>query len=88
LAIKDVDPLYFTAWKSGTFAFDNTSLEDVMNDLSRWYEIQVDYNTDVSNLKFSGTISKYEQIEKVLKLIEMTGSIRFKIQERRIIVMK
>lgn len=88
LAIKDIDPLYFTAWKNGTFAFDNASLEDVMNDLSRWYEIQVDYKTDVSNLKFSGTISKYEQIEKVLKLIEMTGSIHFKIQERRIIVMK
>lgn len=88
LAIKDIDPLYFTAWKNGTFAFDNASLEDVMNDLSRWYEIQIDYQTDVSNLKFSGTISKYEQIEKVLKLIEMTGSIHFKIQERRIIVMK
>lgn len=88
LAIRAIDPLYFIAWKNGTFAFDNASLKDVMNDLSRWYEIQVDYNTDVSNLKFSGTISKYEQIEKVLKLIEMTGSIRFKIEERRIIVMK
>lgn len=88
LTIKEVDPLYFIAWKNGVFAFDNASIQDVMDALSRWYEIQVDYKADVSDLKFSGTISKYEQIEKVLKLIEMTGSIRFKIEERRIIVMK
>ena len=85
--IKDVDPFYTIAWKDGNFAFENTSLSTVMKDLERWYDVEVEYRGNFSKIKFSGTISKYEKIDKVLKAIELTGSVKFKIEERRIIVM-
>lgn len=85
--IKDVDPFYTIAWKNGNFAFENASLNTVMKDLERWYDVEVDYRGNISKIRFSGTISKYEHIDKVLKAIELTGSVKFKIEERRIIVM-
>jgi len=87
LDIKEIDPFYTIAWKNGTFAFENATLNTVMSDLARWYDVEIDYRGNVSNIRFSGTISKYENIEKVLKAIELTGTVKFKIQERRIIVM-
>ena len=85
--IKDVDPFYTIAWKDGNFAFENTSLSTVMKDLERWYDVEIEYRGNFSKIRFSGTISKYESIDKVLRAIELTGSVKFKIQERRIIVM-
>lgn len=82
-----VDPIYAVAWKNGNFAFEDNTIQEVMNQLSRWYDVEVEYRNDVSDVHFSGTISRFEDINSVLKLIELTGSARFKIEERRVIVM-
>lgn len=87
LTVGIIDPFYVISWKNGSFSFQNTPLSQVMESLSRWYDVEIDYNTDVSNLKFTGTLSKYEKINKVLQVIELTESVKFKIQGRRIMVM-
>lgn len=88
ISIREVDPFYITAWKNGSFAFDNASIREVMQLLSQWYTIEVEYLNNVEDIHFTGTLSRYERIEKVLQAIEMTGSIRFRIEGRRITVMK
>lgn len=87
ITIKEVDPYYTIAWKSGVFAFDSMNIQSVMEILGRWYDVDIEYNRNIKDLKFTGTISKYEKIDKVLSIIEMTGDVKFKIKERRIIVM-
>lgn len=87
LTVKEVDPYYTIAWKSGVFAFDAINIHAVMEILGRWYNVDIEYNRNIKDLKFTGTISKYEKIDKVLAIIEMTGDVKFKIKERRIIVM-
>lgn len=87
LSVKEVDPYYTIAWKTGVFAFDAMSIQSVMEILGRWYDFEIEYYRNISNLKFTGTISKYEQIDKVLSILEMTGDVKFKINERRVIVM-
>lgn len=88
LEIYEVDPMYSTAWKSGNFAFDNHTIIQVMRQLARWYDVEVAFAYDVSDIRFSGQISKFEDFNTVLSLIEVTGSVRFKIEGRRITVMK
>lgn len=88
IVTKSVDPIYAIAWKNGSFAFENNSIQEVMSQLSRWYDVEVDYRNDVSDVRFSGTISRFEQISTVLRLIELTGSVRFQIEGRRIVVMR
>ena len=88
LEIHEVDPMYSTAWKSGNFAFDNHTIIQVMRQLARWYDVEVAFADDVSDIRFSGQISKFEDFNTVLSLIEVTGSVRFEIEGRRITVMK
>lgn len=88
VSIVKVDPFYITSWKNGTFNFNNISIYEVMTILSDWYDLEVEYRNNLKDTYFTGTLSKYEQIDKVLQAIEMTGSTKFKMQGRRIIVMK
>jgi len=85
---KRVDPYYFTAWKDGKFAFDKTSIEDVMAIISRWYDVDVVYHVKLKNFEFSGTVSRYEDIRKLLNTIELVGGIHFEIEGRTIYVKK
>ncbi|MDM1296359.1 DUF4974 domain-containing protein [Sphingobacterium sp. N143] len=83
-----VDPFYIIAWKKGQFAFDDKPLNEVMESIGRWYNVDISYRTDISNIRFSGTVSKFEQLDKLLKFLELSGDVHFKITERRVIVMK
>ncbi|WP_104382871.1 FecR family protein [Sphingobacterium sp. HMA12] len=85
---KDVvDPFYFMAWKNGNFAFDNASIYEVMGAISRWYDVDVHYHGDLDKVRFSGSISRYENIDKLLKTIALAGGVRFDRKERRVDVM-
>jgi len=86
--IVQIDPYYVTAWKNGDFAFDNAPLKNVMEDIARWYDVDVTYRTEVNDVRFSGKVSKFESIETLLQTIEWTGSVKLKLDGRRIIVMK
>lgn len=74
-------------WKEGVFMFNNESIREVMNTVSRWYDLKVSYQGDVSNKRFGGTVSRYSSIEELLKTIQLTESIRFKIKGKEVIVM-
>lgn len=88
VVVKTIDPFYTIAWRNGSFAFDNTALKDVMSTIARWYDVDVSYKGDFESVRFSGTISRNEDIKKLLDLITLTGGAHFEMKERRIIVMK
>lgn len=58
-----------------------------MRKISRWYDVDVEYQGNIQRKRFGGTISKFENVSAVLNIMELTGVIRFKIEGRRIIVM-
>lgn len=76
------------AWKNGYFRFNNENIRSVMRKLSRWYDVDIEYRGLVSDEGFYGTISKYKTIIEVLEMIQQTKGVHFKIEGRRIIVIK
>lgn len=84
--VGKVDPIYAIAWKNGNFAFRKASISEVMESVARWYDVEVVYNAAVENSQFTGTISRFEQIDNLLALIELTGSVKFNIEGRRVVV--
>lgn len=86
--IRNVDVDEAVAWKNGYFMFDAEPLESVLKKISRWYDVDIQYKNGNSNhdLTFSGTLSRYSNVSKVLKKLELTGSVDFKIEGRRILV--
>jgi transmembrane sensor len=84
---NNVDLEEVTAWKNGYFKI-NEDIKSIMNKIARWYDIQVVYKPGVDlNQTFSGEVSKSRNVSALLKVMEMTGNVHFKIEERRIIVM-
>ncbi|KAA2241300.1 FecR family protein [Chitinophaga agrisoli] len=86
--VTPVDPLYATAWRNGNFSFNNANIKEVMGSIARWYDVEVEYTGNFTNNYFSGKISKFEQIDKLLATLALTGDIHFKRDGRRVIVME
>lgn len=75
------------AWRKGEFVFDDESIGSIMRKLSRWYDIEVIYQDVDPSETFGGSISRFENVAKVLQNLELTGEIHFKISGRKIYVM-
>ena len=86
--IVEADAEEVTAWKNGYFRFNNEGIESIMRKVSRWYDVNIQYQGAVSNEEFNGTISRTKNISEVLEMLETTNAVHFKIEGRRITVMK
>ncbi|WP_293313164.1 FecR family protein [Pedobacter sp. UBA5917] len=78
----DVDTDDETAWKNGLFQFNNANLKSILNQLERWYDINIDYSS-VPDKKYNGMVPRKAKLSEVLKMLEKTGNIRFEIAEGR-----
>jgi hypothetical protein len=59
-----------------------------MRQISRWYNVEVSYQQNsLKKELFSGNVSRFEKASQVLSILELTGLVSFKIEERRITVM-
>lgn len=84
---KTVDIETVMAWKNGLFMFNNTRLEAIMQQVQRWYDVEVVYEKDdVKRWTFNGQISRYSNASKVLEMMEATGTVHFRIEDRKVYV--
>src|SRR5690606_6468288 len=84
IEVKSVDAESVAAWKAGMFEFNGGSIEGIMRQIARWYDVEVEYKGDVRSKRFYGAISRKESAAEVLKFLEMTGGIRFEIDGNKI----
>lgn len=85
--VRQVNTKLYTSWIKDRFSFESEGLETVLRRLARWYN--VDFRIENPEMKekfFSGTIPKYEDVSKVLKMIEMTTNISFEIKDSVVII--
>jgi transmembrane sensor len=73
------------AWKNGLFQFKGADIATVLRQTARWYDVQFDIKENVST-RFSGQISRSANIEQLLKILELTGKVKFEIHGKTIIV--
>lgn len=59
------------AWKNGLFTFEEATVPEVMQQISRWYNIDVRYNAAIPNERISGGISRQSDLKMVLKMLEL-----------------
>lgn len=88
LRIRKADLEEVLAWKNGVFIFRDEPLESIMQRISRWYDITVSYESNALKQKtFGGKFSKNSTLSELLKSLELTGTVKFKQEERRVTVM-
>jgi transmembrane sensor len=85
--VDKVDLEKVMAWKNGFFDFQDATLEEVMRQLERWYDIKVEYPKGIPAGQFEGQISRNINLADLLKILAR-ADVKFKIEEgRRLLVL-
>ena len=90
IQVAKVNTLHSMAWKNGDFIFRNESIRDIMRQVSRWYDVEIEYQGGNESLRFGGIVSRAKDLSAVLTMLEKTGQVKFEVlmnaekKERRI----
>lgn len=84
--VRTADTDQALAWKNGYFNFNDEELTSIMRKISRWYNVDIEYNSRNSKLSYAGVISRFKNVSDVLDMLSLTGTVQFKITDRRITV--
>lgn len=87
LQVKKADTKADLAWMSDLFSFSDTDLRVVLRQLQRWYDIEVDYSS-LPPEKLYGQLPRSTPLPQLLKAIEKTTNLKFKLNNNRLIVDK
>lgn len=85
MVVRAVDVDQVIAWKTGFFEFDNASLDDILRQLARWYDIDISYNQTGSERLYGGRISRHLPLSDILHMLEANGPI-FSLSGRKLTV--
>ncbi len=65
------------SWKEGVFSFRRKPLVEIMKVLSRWYDIDVNFESpELERAQFNGALGKDQNIEDILNTIKNFGVIK------------
>ncbi|OQP56857.1 hypothetical protein A3860_09750 [Niastella vici] len=83
---KNADVGKAIAWKNGFFNFEDASLEEVMRQLERWYDIEVVYEKGIPDITFGGKMSNDVSLSGLLKSLQQMD-VHFRVEGRKLIVL-
>ena len=87
--VKEVDTRYYTAWREGLFAFKDCSLKEIVTTLSSWYRATFLFSDEeLSSLRYTTMIRRYDRVEDVLRILEKVGDFRCEAKGDNIYVIK
>ncbi len=75
------------AWKNGLFIFQERTLPDILREISRWYDIDIEWRSPASDEKYGGIINRNSTLPKVLALLQQNGIRHFRLEGRKVIVL-
>jgi len=88
-SLADVDVEPYIAWNTGTFMFHDCTLEKLMKVLSMWYNLDVVYkDRDISKLRFTGTLDRYESFGHTKRAIEIVTGLKIEVQDGKALIGK
>lgn len=84
---ENVDVESYVAWKDGWMIFNSSELKDVMEQLGRWYDYNIVFESEaLKQIHFGGKLRKYNEIGTLLAIIEKTGSVKIEVKKQTIYI--
>jgi transmembrane sensor len=87
LTVIDANVKQAVAWKNGYFYFDKSDVKTIMRQVSRWYDLDIVYESPVPDMQFSGKIERNLPLSGIAHLLE-SGQIHFRIEGKKCIMMR
>ncbi|RZK64785.1 MAG: DUF4974 domain-containing protein, partial [Pedobacter sp.] len=88
IQIDETDADLVVAWKNNEFVVESEHIETIMKMIERWYNVEVIYIGEKTGQRFSGKVSRFDKMSKVLEIVESTGEARFDVKGRTVYVSK
>lgn len=89
LMVAKVNTENITDWKEGEFNLQGLDFRTAMRKIARWYDVEVIYEPSVpKDIEAGGWIKRNSKLSAVLKLIENSGLVKFKVEGRKVYVYK
>jgi transmembrane sensor len=85
---NNVDMDEVMAWKNGRFELNGNTIEPIMRQVARWYDVDIEYNGPIPTDNFMGGTSRQANVSELLNILEQTKSVKFRIEGKKIIVSK
>jgi ferric-dicitrate binding protein FerR (iron transport regulator) len=84
--VSEADLDQALAWKEGKFWLEDADIGSVMRQVSRWYDVDVQMNKDLPDVRLSGSVSRKEDAGQLLEVLEASTGLRFLVEGKRITV--
>jgi ferric-dicitrate binding protein FerR (iron transport regulator) len=75
-----------TAWRSGTFIFENDDIRSIIRQLCRSYDLDVEYKGKIPDKTFDGVFYHNNPVELILGYLHDRSGIKFTKKGNKIIV--
>lgn len=89
LSVKNVDTYEYVSWINEVIVFKDKTLNEIMNTLSRLYDVNIQYeDPSLKRLPFTGSFKQYEHLDDIIRMIEECGLIHIKQKDNNLIISK
>lgn len=85
VSVKKVDTAAVLAWTTGKFSFTDKSFDEVMQELGRWYDLDIVYVGTIPKTTFFGGAFRNSELSFVLELLE-SAEVDYKIKGRQLLI--
>ena len=87
LKVEQVDTTLYMSWINKMFVFKGQPLGEIMETLSRWYDLDCVFaSEDLKQVRLSGRLNRYQNIQVLLKTYEGIAGLRFEIEGRQVFI--
>ena len=81
IQVKTANTEQSTGWKNDVFRFKETSIQELMRQVERWYNVEVEYRTSGDDQNFTGVVPRTQNVSALLQTLELTGTVHFEVEQ-------
>jgi len=74
------------AWKNGEFYFKRDNMHEIMDELARWYNVDVVFLDDIPRKKYNGSIARNVHLSNVLEMLSYVSGAQFEVIDKKVLV--
>ncbi|MDR3220372.1 MAG: DUF4974 domain-containing protein [Dysgonamonadaceae bacterium] len=87
ISVRNVNASIYTSWIKGTFEFQNTPLSTIVEQLSRWYDVDMQFQSEeLKHIRFTGAILRKKPLAFAISAIEKISDVEFKKTDGIVII--
>jgi len=86
LTVRESDTYKSVAWKEGLFYFKEDRINDILDQIARWYDVDVVYTSEPNRKRYNGTIRRQATLSQVLEMLNTVSGTEFTIKDRTVTV--